>query len=210
MSEQYYRELAAAFVRGRLAQTSEDADLDALIRRGRAAGLKLHKFKRSAELPRVRKVIGILRAIAPDRLLDIGSGRGTFLWPLVDAFPSLHVTAIDRAAGRAADLGAVARGGITRLQAVRMDAHALAFADGSFDVVTMLEVLEHVADPARAAAEALRVARGFVVASVPSKPDDNPEHLRLFDARALERLFQSAGRVQCEYVRSHIVMVARA
>lgn len=208
MSEDhYYRELAAAFVRGRLGD--EPGDADALIRRGRTAGLKLHKFKRSTELPRVRKVIGILRAIAPDRLLDIGSGRGTFLWPLVDAFPTLAVTAVDHSARRAADLAAVARGGIARLQSVQMDAHALAFADDSFDVVTLLEVLEHLDDPARAAAEALRVARRFVVASVPSKPDDNPEHIHLFDARALERLFAGATRVQCDYVLNHIVMVAR-
>jgi ubiquinone/menaquinone biosynthesis C-methylase UbiE len=203
----YYRELAAAFVRGRLGDDSGDAD--ALIRRGRTAGLKLHKFKRSTELPRVRKVIGTLRAIAPERLLDIGTGRGTFLWPLVDAFPGLQVTAIDRSARRVADLAAVARGGVTRLSSLQMDAHALAFADDSFDVVTMLEVLEHLDDPARAAAEAVRVARRFVLASVPSKPDDNPEHIHLFDARALERLFAGAARVQCDYVLNHIVTVAR-
>jgi ubiquinone/menaquinone biosynthesis C-methylase UbiE len=203
----YYRELAAAFVRGRLGAPA--GDTDALLARGRAAGLKLHKFKRTIELPRVRKVIGILRALAPAELLDIGSGRGTFLWPLVEALPSLPVTAIDHSGRRAADLGAVARGGITRLRALQMDAHALAFADGSFDVITLLEVLEHLADPPRAAAEALRVARRFVVASVPSKPDDNPEHIHLFDARALARAFAGAARVQCEYVLNHIVMVAR-
>jgi ubiquinone/menaquinone biosynthesis C-methylase UbiE len=205
--DHYYRELAAAFVRGRLGDGPGDDD--ALIRRGREAGLDLHKFKRSAELSRVRKVIGVLRSIAPERLLDVGSGRGTFLWPLVDAFPSLAVVAVDKSARRAADLGAVARGGVTRLRSLRMNAQALAFAGASFDAVTLLEVLEHLDDPVRAAAEALRVARGFVVASVPSKPDDNPEHIHLFDAPALERLFAGAARVQCEYVLNHIVMVAR-
>jgi ubiquinone/menaquinone biosynthesis C-methylase UbiE len=210
VGDHYYDELAAAFVRGRLgAAVADAADSETLIARGRAAGLKLHKFKRAAELPRVRKVLGLLRAMAPETLLDVGSGRGTFLWPLVAAFPSLAITAIDADARRAADLHAVRKGGVAHLRALRMDARRLAFADGSFDVVTLLEVLEHMPQPHEAAAEALRVARRFVVASVPSKPDDNPEHIHLFDQRALEKLFMTATRVTCEWVLNHIVMVAR-
>ena len=208
MDERYYDELAAAFVRGRLGP-ADDSDVAATLARGRAAGLQLHKFKRAVELPRVRKVLGVLRAMAPETLLDVGSGRGTFLWPLVDALPSLRVTAVDVSARRAADLHAVHKGGLTRLHALRMDARRLAFADASFDGVTLLEVLEHMPSPERAAAEALRVARRFVVASVPSKPDDNPEHIHLFDEPALRRLFAGAARVTCEWVLNHVVVVAR-
>jgi hypothetical protein len=32
-------------------------------------------------LPRVRKVLGVLRGVHPANLLDVGSGRGAFLWP---------------------------------------------------------------------------------------------------------------------------------
>lgn len=41
--------------------------------------------------------------------------------------------------------------------------------------------------------------------------DDNPEHLRLFTARALEELLTAAGaaRVSIEHVRGHRVAVAR-
>jgi hypothetical protein len=208
VSDRYYTDLASAFVRGKLGVVEDEAP-DAAIARGLAAGLKLHKFKRAGELPRVKQVIGTLRGLAPAELLDVGSGRGTFLWPLLDALPSLRVTAIDLAARRANDLHAVRRGGIERLTALQMDAQRLGFADGSFDVVTQLEVLEHLPDPSLAAREALRVARRFVVASVPSAPDDNPEHIHLFDERALGTLFSGAARVTCEWVRSHIVMVAR-
>src|SRR6476620_8480200 len=93
MDDRYFVELAAAFVRGRL---GERLDGEAAIARGLEAGLRLHKFKRNSELPRVKKVIGLLRGLSPATLLDVGSGRGTFLWPLVDALPHLSVTSIDR------------------------------------------------------------------------------------------------------------------
>jgi predicted kinase len=49
-------------------------------------------------------VLGILRGLAPRTLLDLGSGRGTFLWPLLDSFPELQVTAVDRSHRRASDI----------------------------------------------------------------------------------------------------------
>ncbi|MCK4868970.1 MAG: hypothetical protein KAT39_13035, partial [Alphaproteobacteria bacterium] len=86
MDDVYYTELAAAYARGML--PDEDGDEAALVEAGRAAGLKMHRFKRSAELPRVRAVIGMLHGLAPESLLDVGSGRGVFLWPLLDSFPA--------------------------------------------------------------------------------------------------------------------------
>jgi hypothetical protein len=120
------------------------------------------------------------------------------------------VTAIDHDARRARDLAAVAAGGITRLTAREMDATKLAFADAAFDGVTLLEVLEHLHEPARAAAHAVRVARRFVIASVPSHEDDNPEHIQLFDRDSLTSLFQKAGarRVVCDSVLNHWIAVA--
>ena len=187
-----------------------------LVEYGREHGLRVHKFKRSAELPRVRKVLGVLRSLGPTSLLDIGSGRGVFLWPLLDAFPDLPVTALDRSPQRVADLEAVHWGGIERLAPVSGDVTALDFPDAAFDVVTILEVLEHLPDARTGAREVLRVCERFVVASVPSKPDDNPEHLRLYTAETLTALFEEAAAalgvrvyVKCEYVPSHIVAVVR-
>jgi hypothetical protein len=106
----YYTELAAAFVRGKIGGEG-DLSPEELIRLGKARGLRLHKFKRLAELPRVRKVLGVLQGLAPASLLDIGSGRGAFLWPLLDSFPHMEVIALDRNPGRVADIDAVRRGG---------------------------------------------------------------------------------------------------
>jgi ubiquinone/menaquinone biosynthesis C-methylase UbiE len=208
MDDVYYTELAAAYARGLLPDAGGDEA--ALIAAGRAAGLKLHRFKRSANLPRVRAVIGMLHGLAPENLLDVGSGRGVFLWPLLDVFPALPVTAIDRDQTRVDHIEAARRGGVATLSARTMDAAAMDFADNEFDAVTVLEVLEHVADPLAVAREAVRVGRRFVIASVPSKDDDNPEHIRLFDARSLSALFGEAGasRVSVEYVLNHMICMA--
>jgi ubiquinone/menaquinone biosynthesis C-methylase UbiE len=221
-----YGRLAAAYVRGRLGTETgdplgllltrpldalSDADHEAIIAMGVEAGLRLHRFKRTMELPRVRRVLGILRGIQPQSLLDIGSGRGAFLWPLLDAFPCLPVTALDSLEFRVADLQAMRDGGAVALSPVRGDATALPFADRIYDVVTALEVLEHIPDAGRAIAEVCRVAQRFVVISVPSKADDNPEHIHLFERPALTALLQRHGatRITTEYVLNHLIAVVR-
>lgn len=206
----YFTELVAAFVRGKLS-VEGDFTPEELIELGRAGELRLHKFKRNTDLPRVKKVLGVLQGLAPVSLLDIGSGRGTFLWPLLDAFPHLQITAIDLNPLRVADINAVRQGGIENLCASQMDASQLELDNDSVDVVTALEVLEHLPTPALAAAEAVRVARHFVVASVPTKEDDNPEHIQLFTRASFEALWLTAGArsVKIEYVLNHMIAVAK-
>ncbi len=116
MTTEYFLTLAAAFVRGRLINELQESavdpkeqtphklnlsqpvltkalnelsvdEMEALIQIGKERDLRLHRFKKSMELPRVRKVLGILKGIQPQNLLDIGSGRGVFLWPLLNEFP---------------------------------------------------------------------------------------------------------------------------
>jgi ubiquinone/menaquinone biosynthesis C-methylase UbiE len=176
---------------------------------GLRAGLRLHKFKADATLARVQKLLGILRGIGPESLLDVGSGRGTFLWPLLDSFPELAVTSIDISEQRISDLLAVRHGGIARLTPLLANAQDMTFGDGSFDVVTMLEVLEHMPDPQAALARTMAVARRFVILSVPSVPDDNPEHIHLFSVDELRRMAEVAGarRVTIDHVLNHRIAV---
>jgi len=216
--------LVAAFVRGRLlvegdfaARSLFAAPLDSLsmdemrelLSIGIGRGLRLHKFKRTMELPRVQRVLGTLKGLQPASLLDIGSGRGTFLWPLLDSFPWLPVTAVDILDRRVEDILAVQRGGIEQVSAVKADATGLPFPDAHFDVVTALEVLEHIPDANAAMAEIARVARRAVVLSVPSHPDDNPEHIHLFDGPKLTAMLRRAGieRVNVSHVHNHVVVV---
>lgn len=209
--ERYFTGLAVAFVRGKVGALPPGLSSEEIIKAGLARGLRLHKFKRNTELSRVRKVLGILQGLGPESLLDIGSGRGTFLWPLLDTFRHLQVTAIDINPVRVADINAVREGGISNLQSFRMDATEIDLEDSSVDVVTMLEVLEHISSPQRAASEAVRVARDFVVASVPSKEDDNPEHIQLFDRQSFASLFLTSGAksVKIDFVLNHMIAVAR-
>jgi len=206
--ESHYLALAAAYARGALGRP--DLDDAAALAAGAAAELRLHRFKRTSGLPRVRRVIGALRGFGATRLIDVGSGRGAFLWPMIDALPEVEVTAIDVLPHRVAAIEAVRRGGVARVTAARMDAGAMGFLDGAADVVTLLEVIEHMPDPAPAVAEALRVARTAIVITVPSHEDNNPEHLHLFDGARLEALCQAGGarRVTIEHVPGHLVCTA--
>jgi SAM-dependent methyltransferase len=204
----YFEDLTASFIRGRLGL---DGDWNSLLESAREAGLRIHKFKRNSELPRVARIVGMLRSIQPESVLDLGSGRGTFLWPLLNTFPTVPVTAVEIHPQRLTDLAAVRRGGVARLSVVAADLQKLPIRPRSFDVVTMLEVLEHLPDPAAAAHCAFQAGRRFVVVTVPSKEDDNPEHLRVFTERDLRRMFETSGasRVQFGGVLNHRVALVR-
>jgi ubiquinone/menaquinone biosynthesis C-methylase UbiE len=153
----------------------------------------------------------MLRSIQPESVLDLGTGRGTFLWPLLNAFSEIPITAVDIHRQRLSDLEAVHRGGAARLTVIGADLQRLPLRERSFDVVTMLEVLEHLPDPAAAARCALQAARRFVLVTVPSKEDENPEHLHVFTENDLRRMFEDAGaaRLQFDGVLNHHVLLVR-
>jgi len=224
MDNRYFLNLAAAFVRGTALQTGTpilDGDLlneslelltDEEKQTIIAAGcdLKLHRFKRGhADMPRVRRTIGFLQGIVPQSILDIGSGRGAFLWPCLDAFPDISVTAIDVDEYRVELYETVRLGGIERLQGIRCDIQdpVAEFPEQKFDVVTMLEVLEHLTDPKTALCNVVRLAERHAVISVPSKEDDNPAHIHLFSEKSLSTMLEGIDgikRFRYDYVLDHL------
>lgn len=225
INHSYYSRYAAAFVRGsakyagfslppRLTEaeldTLNDNEFDEIIAAGKAADLKLHYFKRTNVLPRVKRVLGFLRSIEIESLLDVGSGRGVFLWPCLNVFPWIEITSIDLLPHRVEMLNTVQQGGVANLSVLAADICDLDIADKSFDVVTMLEVLEHIPDPLAAIKAAVRISKKYVVVTVPSKQDDNPEHIHLLTKDILTELFNQAkcNRLHFDGVPGHLVMTA--
>jgi ubiquinone/menaquinone biosynthesis C-methylase UbiE len=127
----------------------------------------------------------------------------------VATFQDTAITAIDVVEQRVNDILAVREGGFQNLDAKLMDVCSLSYADDSFDVVTALEVLEHLERPGLAISKILRATRRFAILSVPSKPDRNPEHIQLFSGQRLATLCREHGakHVNIEYVHNHMLAV---
>ena len=174
-------------------------------------GQKLYPFKTGkAELPRVRQVLGFLHGIEFETLLDVGSGRGVFLLPFMEEFPQVQVTSLDLLDKRVTFLNELAAGGYSQLMAYNKNICDQPFPDNSFDVVTLLEVLEHIPEVDKAVAAAVKMAKKYVVVSVPSKEDDNPEHIHLLTKDILTKLFADAGCTKLHFggVNGHLIMMA--
>lgn len=226
-TERYHLKSAAAWLRGYFRSTGApdidpellempievltDEELAAIVEIGEQTGQKLYPFKTGkAELPRVRQVLGFLHGIEFETLLDVGSGRGVFLLPFMEEFPQVRVTSLDLLEKRVTFLNELAAGGYSQLTAYDKNICDQPFPENSFDVVTLLEVLEHIPEVGRAVAAAVKMARKYIVVSVPSKVDDNPEHIHLLTKEILTKLFADAGCTKLHFsgVNGHLIMMA--
>ena len=205
MEQQYLTTLLEAYRRGYEKR---------YLGKEKAPEMKEHYFKVKDDLPRVQVVLGFLRGIVQagqcQTLLDVGSGRGVFLFPLLRDFPDLEVTSLDILPHRVELLQCLHDGGISNLYPIQEDICTWDSPDKSFDVVTMLEVMEHIPNTEAVVRNAIRLARNYIIVSVPSKPDDNPEHIHLFSNEDLKHLFLENGcsKVKFMSVTNHRVMVA--
>lgn len=129
-------------------------------------------------------------------VVDVGVGEG---FALERMLPDTAAVALeyrhDKARAAAERLPSVA--------VLRGDAGVLPFPDGSIDLVTSIEVLEHLPGFDQAVAEMARICRGRLVVSVPWEPwfrlgnlgrgknvkrfGNDPEHVQAFTPRRLER-----------------------
>lgn len=226
-SERYHLKPAVAWLRGHALKTGTpeidpellemplevltDEELSAIVEAGEKDGQKLYPFKNGkAELPRVRQVLGFLHGIEFDTLLDVGSGRGVFLLPFMEEFPHVQVTSLDLLDKRVTFLNELAAGGYTQLTAHNKNICDQPFPENSFDVVTLLEVLEHIPEVGKAVSAAVKMARKYVAVSVPSKEDDNPEHIHLLTKDILTKLFADGGCTKLHFggVNGHLIMMA--
>lgn len=95
------------------------------------------------------------RALEGARVLDVGCQCGALAVALAERGAS--VTGVDVAEPLLEGARARARGYGVRATFVRAEAESLPFEDASFDLVTLVDVIEHVRDPRRALAECARV-----------------------------------------------------
>jgi 2-polyprenyl-3-methyl-5-hydroxy-6-metoxy-1,4-benzoquinol methylase len=150
----------------------------------------------------------LFTAATPGSLLDVGCGEGvlTQKWaariegPVVGIDlddPALHAEWEKRTA--------------PNLSYRVMKAENLPFADDEFDVATAIEVLEHVPEPEHTVAEMARVAKRWLLVSVPREPlwralnmargaywkdlGNTPGHLNHWSKRSFVALLSRHGEV---------------
>lgn len=106
---------------------------------------------RAASPSVLRRVREALEGAPGRRLADIGGGTGNYALALERE--GWEPVVVDRSPGM------LARAAAKGLETIEADAQRLPFEDASFDAVTMISMLHHVADRRAALAEARRILR---------------------------------------------------
>jgi len=112
------------------------------------------------------KLLQQIEPLTPERVLDVGCGEGLLTGWLSERLPGATVEGFEGRA-EAVEEFRVRNPGLAVHQG---DLYALPFADGEFDLVVALEVLDHLEDPAAALRELHRVSSRAVVVTVPLEP----------------------------------------
>jgi len=149
-------------------------------------------------IPAVReRIISTIELIPSDVLtiLDVGCGNGAFLNSLPDRYQAVGLDSSQEALK------------YVKTKAIHGDIAALPFESASFDLVTCLEVLEHLPSGVfeKALSELQRVSKKYIIISVPNDEDldfglvicpachcwYNPHrHVRRFNSQKLKTLFE--------------------
>ena len=137
-------------------------------------------------------LVDFVAAHAGHTVLDLGCGLGGYSRALADrGFEVRALDVVPDYVERARSMG---------VDADLYDGERLPLEDGSVDTVILLEVLEHLDDPARLLREARRVARGGVLVTTPNCTQDfgevpvefshmlDVDHRQFFTEASLKRL----------------------
>jgi SAM-dependent methyltransferase len=147
---------------------------------------------------------------APESALDVGCGEGVLTVEWAERLRGGRVVGIDLDDPKLrAEWAARAR---PNLEFRAEEATSLSFADDEFDLAAAMEVLEHVPEPGRTVAEMARVARRWLLVSVPREPlwrglnmargaylrdlGNTPGHVNHWSKRAFVSLLSRYGTVE--------------
>lgn len=154
-------------------------------------------------------LLDLFEVARPSSVLDVGTGDGELASAVGAENPTVGIHGIDLyaptllASWRERTLG--------NLSFSVGSAYAPGFARDSFDLVAFIEVLEHLDHPSSALREARRVARRWIVASVPREPlwrilnlargayvadwGDTPGHVNHWSKREFVELMKRFGQI---------------
>lgn len=141
-----------------------------------------------------RTAVYLTRTLDPRRVLDLGCAKGY----LAEAF---HAAGVRTVTGLDVSLYALRHGAAaTRGKLVLADARArLPLASGVYDLVTAVDLFEHLADPASVLAEIRRIlaprGRAYLKICHPRHPNASrdPSHVNVQPLAYWTRLFRACG-----------------
>ncbi len=155
-----------------------------------------------------RQIASLIVGLKPTNLLEVGCGEGFLLAVIKKAWPELPILGLDNSELALADGHKL----FPDLPLQPGDIYRLNQADASWDVVVASEILEHLDHPDRALTELRRVARRYVVLSVPWEPwfrlgslgrgkhlrrfGNHPEHINHWTKRSFAAFVNQQLRVE--------------
>jgi 2-polyprenyl-3-methyl-5-hydroxy-6-metoxy-1,4-benzoquinol methylase len=151
-----------------------------------------------------------LLRLQPTSVLDVGCGEGVVTERFASLLPHASIMGVDADDAVLATDWAVRRQKNLTFQVA--SGYSLPFRDRTYDVVTAIEVLEHVERPDAVLAEMTRVARRALVVSVPREPawriahfaagrnirsfGNTPGHINHWSSAGLAKLVSQNGRIE--------------
>ena len=146
----------------------------------------------------------------PESVLDVGCGEGVLTVEWADRLGDGRVVGIDLEDPKLK--GEWEKRARPNLEFRAEEATRLSFGDDEFDMATAIEVLEHVPQPERTVEEMARVARRWLLVSVPREPlwrglnmargaylrdlGNTPGHVNHWSKRAFMSLLSRHGTVE--------------
>jgi|SRR3989344_731336 len=149
-----------------------------------------------------RRLLQTIKPIRARKILDVGCGEGFTLVKIKQARIGEIYEGIDNSSA-ALKLGKKL---YPKLNINKGDIYNLPYNDASFDLVICTEVLEHLEHPEKAVKELARVAKKYIVISVPNEPffilsnflrgkylrtfGNHPEHINHWTAQGFKKFIR--------------------